>query len=127
MRTRTRTKLIRNLTTREVASCERLTMPRGDMRPTFQRLRANDEWGRVVMIEREADGRLLAWALLFISERGDPTTYMYVDKEYRRRGYGTRLIERAKRLLGAHPRVVAWNRISDAFYASVDGVKVERW
>lgn len=121
--THLRSKLIRNLTTEEIARCRRLTsvpVRGGGMRDWLTWLR---KWekppyrARAFMVEE--DGALMAWALTYVAngDSADPGAWVhvYARKSSRRRGYGSRALRAALR---AEPDAKAscYTQGSRAFY-----------
>jgi GNAT superfamily N-acetyltransferase len=99
MRTRTVTKFVKNLTPDEYARCARLNLRfDGYMQEDLQRERHDKESSaRVVMIKDTDSDMLIAWSLIFKYNEGVATHY-YTRKNYRRKGYGSRLIRAVQKV-----------------------------
>lgn len=87
----------------------------GQMRPRFE-ICAASQTGNTVLAYDGA--RPVGWALIF-EKMPYPTSciYFYVDKEYRKQGIGTKLMETAKQFCGDNRiEVSIWNPVSQSFF-----------
>lgn len=116
MRTRTITKLVKNLTPDEYARCARLNLRfDGYMQEDLQRERHDKESSaRVVMIKDTESDMLIAWSLAYPHNEGMVTHY-YTRKTYRRQGYGGRLIKAVQKF-APKPIVVPGDEQSRLFF-----------
>jgi GNAT superfamily N-acetyltransferase len=119
---------VKKLSPQQQRDCERLTLPQGLMRP---RLHFHQDYPTktpaysLMLYKGKA---LLGWALIFpwtdYERDHNPNSrnvYFYVDKKYRRKGYGKILLKEARRRFRAyHLNVVPWNQTSQAFFANFD-------
>lgn len=114
---RIQTKLVKNLTDEEYQRCYSLNLRgEGEMRDQLRRLR-NDPQARVYML-REQD-QLIAWSLVF-----DKCAHFYTRRTHRRKGLGTRLVNRIHK---DHnwPVVYAHDDASEGFFLTVkDKVRI---
>lgn len=125
MRTRTITKLVKNLTPDEYARCARLNLRfDGYMQEDLQRERHDKESSaRVVMIKDTESDMLIAWSLAYPHNEGIVTHY-YTRKIYRRQGFGGRLIKAVQKF-APKPIVVPGDEQSRLFFkAHKDDVTV---
>lgn len=116
---RIQTKLVKNLTTEEYRLCRSLNLrENGDMAYQLYRLRRDkNDKARVYMIKE--DGRLIAWSLVF-----DYCAHFYTRRTHRRKGLGTRLVNRVYR--DHHGLVVyAHDEVAQGFFGAVkDKVRI---
>lgn len=99
MRTRTITKLVKNLTPEEYRRCARLNLRfDGYMQEDLSRERRDkNSSAKVVMIRDTDSDMLIAWSLVFPYE-GKIASHYYTRKTYRRKGYGSRLIRAVQKI-----------------------------
>jgi GNAT superfamily N-acetyltransferase len=123
-----RSKSVSSLTEKEVQECCKLTMgARGEMqrtlirerrhsKPPFTEMLVGHKSGRAVML-RDKNSKLLAWAFL-IYNSGEPFVHVYVHKDFRRQGLGSKLLGHIKRFADS-PEYLASGR-SQSFFTSLN-------
>jgi len=124
MRVTIRHKLITNLTGVEYHVYSRCNMyGKGQMRGTISRARLHGEYAYAILAEDPtqligSSTRLLGCAVV------NPGTYMmYVRREHRRLGIGTRIYRRAERICEAKNwrlQGISWDERSKLFYRSLE-------
>jgi GNAT superfamily N-acetyltransferase len=118
MRTKTVSKLVRNLTSEEYDKCKSLNFRyNGCMRYDLPMARKNyPDKARVVMIKEADSGKLIAWCLAFPDSDSDNfLTQYYTRVAYRRQGYGARLVRQVSKHVGK-PIVMPHDRRSRSFF-----------
>ena len=117
---RVTTKRVDNLTQAEVDRLDRLNMgfSYGMLKARFRTVLEYPDDSYVILAREE--GKIIGWALMF-RKAGNRyyTVYMYVDKNHRRRGVGTRIMRGALKWSLRNRRqikVCPWDERSDAFY-----------
>ena len=98
---KTTCKLVRNMTDEEVRSCKVLGLKVvgrivDDLKFHLKRPRSG---ARVVMIKD--DQKVLSWGLIDYTDGKYPVVQVYTRATHRRRGLGTRVIQKVKRVLGS--------------------------
>ncbi|UMO76339.1 acetyltransferase [Streptomyces phage Tomas] len=99
MRTKTVTKLVRNLTPDEYQKCKNLNFRyEGCMMYDLPRVRRQQpKDAKVVMIKEAESGKLIAWCLAYRNASGQYETQYYTRVAYRQKGYGSRLMRHVKK------------------------------
>lgn len=80
---------------------------------------------RAIMIIDRDRNEVIAWALAH-TRRADRVLYFYVRKDHRRKGYGRRLYEHAKRIEG-DVLVCPSNEVNRAFFRTVGAKAAPGW
>jgi GNAT superfamily N-acetyltransferase len=119
MRTKTVSKLVRNLTPDEYKKCKNLNFREGGhmMYDLPWAKKKHPDRARVVMIKDESN-RLLAWCLAYPGAdkyEGEFITQYYTRVKFRRQGYGDRLIKHIKKHT-KYPVVLPHDRASRNFF-----------
>jgi GNAT superfamily N-acetyltransferase len=128
-------KFVSELTEQEVSECLRKSMLLGSMRsqllsvrahmlvtgrarsPQIKKALANDS---VIMV-RDLNGQLLAWALISNYTGWPAIASFYVTRKYRRHGYGTLMLKEACQRW-PRAQVHPWDEHSYAFFQSHPGL-----
>jgi len=129
VRTKTVVKYTRNLTPQEYTQCYQRNLGNGgNMRRSVASFwRDRDVDSKVVLIKDEKDS-IIAWAMTHAEHQGEEGVMFWVQPEYRRMGYGTRLLAHTQKKVHATPRVFPHDKTSGLFFKShLSGVKVARY
>lgn len=100
-KTRTITKLVSSLTYEELTQCRRLYNRHGGTRIVSDLAQARKDPGlksKVILVKDDND-KVLSWGLIDNTEP-QPTFQVYTHGNYRRIGLGTKVISRAKKMIG---------------------------
>jgi GNAT superfamily N-acetyltransferase len=101
MRTRTITKSVHNMTDAELRGCRRLYCRDGSSRIISDLVEARKmrHIKSEVILVKEPTGRILSWGLIDRTEHPH-ALQLYTNKSYRRMGLGSKIVRRAKSILG---------------------------
>lgn len=122
MRTKTVSKLVRNLTPKEYGQCKSLNFRyNGCMMYDLPMAKKKyPEKARVVMIKEAESGKLIAWCLAFPDGSSENfVTQYYTRVSFRRQGYGARLVRQVSKHVGK-PIVMPHDRRSRSFFQKLE-------
>ena len=93
----------------------------GQMAPRFH-LCVKEKTGKTVLAY--VDGKPVGWTLIFktFKKAKNDTIYFYVDKNFRRQGIGSQLMEESRKIASDTVIVAPWNPASDSFFGKLDNV-----
>lgn len=128
MRTRTVVKYARNLTPAEYSQCYRKNLGNGGtMRHTLAFAWKNANSNSKAVLIKDEHGDIIAWSLTHAEHMGQTGVMFWVEKPYRRQGYGTRLLRHSKKI-DPQPRVFPHDTASGKFFKKhLAGVKVNSY
>jgi GNAT superfamily N-acetyltransferase len=107
------------------------TPPGGDYMRIGAKQSARRNSGNYIAIALFSDKHLIGWAMLdFFLSKNSPSvrTYIFVKPKYRRKGYGTKIMRKAREAAkrrGKNIRVCPWSKPSRKFFTSVNITKSE--
>ena len=101
MKTKLVTKLVCNMSSEEIGACRLLHLDResrlkDDLEFHLQMWRSK---AHAIMVKDHLNA-IMAWGLIDYSDGKYPVVQLYTHPDHRRKGLGTRIMQRAKRLLG---------------------------
>lgn len=117
-----RRKLVKDLTAAQYHTLLDLTMgpSRGLMHGRLRYSRRNAPEDVIFYVTKNR--KVVGWALMFKIGPYKRDLYMFVHKEYRRKGVGTAILKHVLAHKGRLDiRVYPWSKTSDAFYAPYKG------
>lgn len=128
-RTRTVVKMVKNLTKDEYRQCRHKNFGEaGSMQEDLEYCREKDDDNSKVILIKQADGNIIAWALVqFDFNATGANVYFWVEPDYRRKGLGARLL-RASKKLDDRPFVFPHDSVSGKFFKKhLSDVRYAKW
>lgn len=123
------------LTARQLKTLSKLRLPYGELYPNLLlRQNMDDSSARVCLVKQR--GKIIGWGLLHYYRSPDfygllrplktlhPMIQLYVKTEYRRKGYGTKIINRLKKYAAKKVYIFPHDSKSLALYKKVKDSKV---
>lgn len=114
-------RLVKNLDEATLGELKKCCYRDGTMSHEIGRLYVMDDRDAKAIIQRDDDGTLLGWALLFNNRYAElPEAHFYVPPKNRRHGIGRKLAESVRRKAPScivHP----WNHTSERFFENWPG------
>lgn len=127
MRTRTVIKYTRNLTDEEFKQCYKKNLGTyGQMKSQVKDFWENKSATSKVVLIKDEKSNIIAWSMTEGQHFGDKGVMFWVEKPYRRKGYGTRLLYHSKKV-DPKPRVFPHDEKSGRFFKKhLSGVRVAK-